>query len=282
MCVCSLLSDVSILEFIILTNCSRYDWSLNLSYFHHHTNCTNIDKYESSHITMIWGWRAGQEVPNITISAKFILGFNEPNHFKQSNLTAQEAATYWRILENGTRGLPLVSPAAAPCGSKSGCHGNTIEWFDKFFKECVGCRIDYLATHAYFCNADETMRFLKTLFDRYGKKIWLTEFACPYTKSVQRQLKLMSEILPRLEASSYVFRYSWCASRIVTDGFVTTSGSLLEANSSTLTQLGRYYMTFQGPEQGRLCYHIILVVENSKVSPQSWGLMFMFLHVSAT
>ena len=159
-------------------------------------------------------------------------------------MTAYKAAKYWRILENDTHGLPLVSPSAAPCGSKTGCHGNTIDWFDKFFKYCSGCRVDYLATHAYYCSADKTIQFLETLFQRYRKKIWLTEFACPYTKSVDKQLQYMSDILPRLEASAFVYRYSWYKSRVVTGDFITASASLLEPSSSTLTQLGMYYVTF--------------------------------------
>lgn len=217
-----------------------------------------MEQYESTYIPMVWGWRQGQAAPSVSRSAKFVLGFNEPNHFEQSNLTAQEAAEYWQILQNSSHGLPLVSPAAAPCGSKSGCHGDTTEWFDEFFKECTGCRIDYLATHAYFCDAGETMDFLEKLFERYGLKIWLTEFACPHTKSALKQLEYMSEILPLLEDAPFIFRYSWYKTRIVVGDFVTMSASLLEQNSSTLTQLGQYYVTFQGRKQGRFSVRCFL------------------------
>ena len=180
-----------------------------------------------------------------------MLGFNEPNHDGQSNLTAKEAAKYWRILEKGARGYLLVSPAAAPCGSKTGCHGDTTEWFDEFFKECDDCRVDYLATHAYFCNVDETISYLTKLFYRYGLKIWLTEFACPHTTSDLKQLEYMSEILHWLETSPMIYRYSWYAARVIdATGFVRSSASLLEPDSSTLTELGQFYVNFQRMTKG--------------------------------
>jgi hypothetical protein len=136
--------------------------------------------------------------------SQYILGFNEPNHFKQSNLTALEAALLWPEIEKISGGRPLVSPSASPCGGK--CHGDTQEWFDLFFRYCNGCRVDYLATHAYNCEADSTMNFLYGLYIRYGRKIWLTEFACPYTSDPENEKKYMSQILPRLESAPFVFR----------------------------------------------------------------------------
>jgi hypothetical protein len=69
----------------------------------------------------------------------------------------------------------LVSPATA---------GNGIPWFDEFFGNCTkmygksGCRISYLAAHCYSCEPSATMAYLKKLYDRYGYKVWLTEFSC--------------------------------------------------------------------------------------------------------
>ena len=168
------------------------------------SNCSNIDKYVDNFIPMIWGRR---KVYNVSIpdKAEYILGFNEPNHFEQSNITAKEAADLWPNIEKLSNGRLIVSPAAAPCGGPK-CHGNATEWFDKFFMHCRGCRVDYLATHYYSCNVDKTMSYLQNLFDRYGKKIWLTEFACPYTENPSKELMFMNEILPKLEAAPFVFR----------------------------------------------------------------------------
>ena len=64
----------------------------------------------------------------------------------------------------------MVSPATG--------HVDT-EWFDEFWEECLilECRIDYIATHLYTGTIDERMKKLKDYSQRYGKQIWLTEFA---------------------------------------------------------------------------------------------------------
>lgn len=45
----------------------------------------------------------------------------------------------------------------------------------------MSCR--YLATHDYSCTPGVTLQYLKRLYDRYGYKIWLTEFSCGNTLS---------------------------------------------------------------------------------------------------
>lgn len=222
-----------------------YDWGANLNTIKKYSNCSNIDQYVDNYVPMIWGrWN----ILNTTIpsQAAYILGFNEPNHFKQSNLTPEQAAKYWPLVEQISNGRLLVSPSAAPCGGQ--CHGDTVQWFDKFFKYCNGCRVDYLATHFYSCNAEKTMTFLRELYERYGKKIWLTEFSCPYTASPNKEHSYMKQILPQLEAAPFVYRYAWFASRIKQGTFVLPAASLLEPDSSTLTDLGRQYNSFSKPD----------------------------------
>ena len=212
-----------------------------------------MDNFKATHIPMIWGWRPHKDVPfGISSHAHYILGFNEPNHRSQSNMTAQEAATHWRELEKHTYGLPLVSPAAAPCHTSSKCHGDAEEWFDKFFQHCSGCRVDYLATHMYSCDADHVMSYLKRLYHRFNKKIWLTEFACPHTNSYSKQLHFMQALLPRLESAPYVFRYAWNKARVPPEGSnsVTHVASLLHSHTSTLTTLGQFYVNYKHNSHG--------------------------------
>lgn len=182
---------------------SRYDWGPNLDKIQKYANCSNLDQYLDTFVPMIWGrWN----IQNLSIpsQAAYVLGFNEPNHFEQSNITAEQAAKYWPYVEQVANGRLLVSPSAAPCGVE--CHGDPIQWFDKFFKYCTDCRVDYLSTHYYSCNVNKTMEYLRNLYDRYGKKIWLTEFDCPYTASPNKEMKFLKEILPQLEAAPFIYR----------------------------------------------------------------------------
>lgn len=232
-------------DFKVLDNMTWwYDFRMSLKYFHDNNICSStIDNYKNSFVPMVWGFWKNTKI-HIDGDARYILGFNEPNHKEQSNMTPEKAASAWSEVEKHSKGKPLVSPSAAVCGSK--CVSTEIEWFDEFFRLCKDCRIDYLATHTYWCNANKVMTYLKHLYERYGRKIWLTEFACSKTRSPSRQMNFMRKILPQLEAADFIYRYSWYTARLTSSGFVTQSASLLEPDRSSLTPLGRYYNEFQG------------------------------------
>jgi len=104
--------------------------------------------------------------------------------------------------------------------------------------------VDYLATHGYWCDANTMMHYLQDLWNRFHKKIWLTEFSCPQKHSVHEQLAYMKAVLPRLEAADYVYRYAWFTSRFHGDGWIPQEASLLNQGSSSLTELGQYYVNF--------------------------------------
>jgi len=225
-----------------------YDWG-SRPFYHDNQTCGNMDAITEAHVPMVWGWWHNSQHPftlTLPSNTRALLGFNEPNHKEQSGLTPEKAALAWPEVEHHAVGIPLVSPAAAPCGSATKCIGNTIEWFDRFFNACSSCRVDFLATHLYSCNAQHTMSVLHDLYQRYHRKIWLTEFSCPHTHDAHRQLQYMKDILPRLEAADYIHRYAWFVSRTTSvDGFITSSASLLQPHGPHLTELGRFYNNFQ-------------------------------------
>ncbi|XP_052785351.1 uncharacterized protein LOC128220815 [Mya arenaria] len=157
----------------------------------------------------------------------------------QTNKTPVEVAALWPDIERNSNGRPLVSPAPAH---------HDFKWLDEFFRLCNNCRVDYIAAHAYNCDANHIMTYLQRMHNRYHKKIWLTEFACPYSTHPNDHLHLMQTLLPKLEAADYVFRYSWFMARMVRifdGGFMHPSAALLHNGSSTLTRLGHFYNDFQ-------------------------------------
>ena len=179
---------------------------MDISRFRSDPSCAPYSSLLDKYVPMVWSWYpAHSKTVRVPDNAEAVSGFNEPNHREQANLRAADAAVYWRTIEQQSKGKPLVSPSSAPCGG-SGCLGNTNQWFDEFFRHCNGCRVDYLATHHYSCSADNTMRYLKNLYDQYGKKIWLTEFACSYSSDARKQLHYMQTLLPKLEAAPFVYR----------------------------------------------------------------------------
>ncbi|KAK7110279.1 hypothetical protein V1264_014179 [Littorina saxatilis] len=223
-----------------------YDWKQTPSE-HHKANCTNTLN-ERNRVPMVWGWRHKTDYPmwfrNDT--SRYVLGFNEPNHRGQSNLTPQEAAVAWRELQARAdrQNQLLVSPAAIKCTSGSDkCMMPGVQWFTEFFQACHGCRVDYLATHMYTCDIDHVMDFLHELYTRFHRKIWLTEVACP-THSYSHALAYMKDLLAKLEAADHVYRYSWYSSRVRGGGAATHEDSLMHTSDSTFTTLGSYYFNF--------------------------------------
>ena len=86
-------------------------------------------------------------------------------------------------------------------------------------------------------------------FVRYGRKIWFTEFAKSSTKDPQEELEYMKAILPFLESSEAIWRYSWFVHRWPVNGsdhgwYLDRAISLLQDDSATLTELGQFYNDF--------------------------------------
>ena len=117
----------------------------------------------------------------------------------------------------------------------------------------LGCRIDYLATHDYVGNANQVMNRLEMLYKRYGRKVWLTEFAVCCTREENVVTDFVKEIVPRLEQADFVYRYSWYITRFKEnsgqetvedqedDWFLDPVNSLLKQDSSELSQVGILY-----------------------------------------
>ena len=181
------------------------------------------------------------------VDQTYWMGFNEPNNVHNCNTSAEKVALAWRrTMELHPEPTVLVSPATA---------GNGTTWYDDFFANCTalygdkGCRITYLATHCYSCTPNHTMAYLKSLYDRYGHKVWLTEFSCGDSadaKSTAEHVVFMSAILPLLDAADYVDRYSWMSAwdKHALRGLVelnSATGTTSETSSVELTELGRIW-----------------------------------------
>jgi len=188
-------------------------------------------------VPMVWGM--GSMHHYVDDKYATVLGFNEPNHRHQANLSPEVAAKAWIEFQNMYPDRILVSPAPA---------GGGIDWLDKFFEYCdvLGCRVDYVATHDYRGDADKVMARLEQIYNRYGRKVWLTEFAKCCTRNQTKIEQFAKEIIPRLEAADFVYRYAWFKTRFehknVQDiGFFVDEGNALFDESGELSNLGRIY-----------------------------------------
>ena len=179
---------------------------------------------------------------------RHLLLLNEPNLVDQANLTPAQAAQLWPRYESIAQrtGVKLVGPAIT-WGTMPG-FADPLAWLDAFHAEyrlANGNRdpqIDHLAFHWYDYGLGAQLDRLK----KYGKPVWVTEFANWHSQadgaqidSLARQKAQMSEMVAICEARSDVFRYAWFTGRWASDPHHT---SLLAARGE-LTELGRHYLT---------------------------------------
>ena len=95
------------------------------------------------------------------------------------------------------------------------------------------------------------MNKLERLYERYGKKIWLTEFALCCTRDEEAVIQFVQEIIPRLEEADYIYKYSWFITRYNEDQVTLNGGrddwyldsvnSLLVGDSQELSRVGKLY-----------------------------------------
>ena len=176
-----------------------------------------------------------------------LLGYNEPDHVDQANLTVAEAISSWPDLL--ATGLRVGSPAVTDGGRSS--------WLYPFMTDAgtINYRVDFVAVHYYRCfnpsdaagAATQMYNFLKEIHDTTGKPIWITEWnqganwtGCGDPTSAQHSAAV-SAMMDMLESTPWVERYSlynWVEDvRRVKwdDGSLTASGVMYRDKVSGLS-----------------------------------------------
>ena len=182
----------------------------------------------------------------IPVSAKYLLGFNEPNFKSQANLTPTQAAALWLVLQEVARrkNLKLVSPAVNYCGDCVQENGTTYssptQYLDAFFAACPSCQVDYIAVHTYVCQ-EQYLRQKVAELKKYNKPIWVTEFSCSDIDHSQitlgLQQKYLTDAVNYLENDPAIFRYAWFSGRNNQIPFINLLGA-----DGQLTALGQLYV----------------------------------------
>lgn len=101
--------------------------------------------------------------------ARHLLGFNEPDHPGQANVSVDEAIRLWPHLQS--TGLRLGSPGTANAAGP---------WLDQFMTKAkkANLRIDFITMHRYASpNVESFLAKIRDLHAKYEKPIWVTEFA---------------------------------------------------------------------------------------------------------
>ena len=182
-----------------------------------------------------------------TRGVNHLLGYNEPDHVDQANMTVAEAISSWPDLL-GT-GLRVGSPAPTDGG---------LSWLYSFMTDAAtaSLRVDFVAVHYYrsYSNASDPAgattqfyNFLKGIHDQTGKPIWITEWnnganwtSGPDPTAAQQQATVAA-MIDMLDNTPWVERYAlynWVEDvrRLVwDDGSLTAAGVTYRDNISPLS-----------------------------------------------
>ncbi|GAA3198631.1 hypothetical protein GCM10010468_10500 [Actinocorallia longicatena] len=160
--------------------------------------------------------RAASDVKDVSrAKGRYLLGFNEPDLREQANMTVEQALDLWpRLMRTGKKlGSPAVAVnAAAPGG-----------WLDRFLRGAAArhYRVDFVTVHWYGYDfrtkpaVSQLRSYLTAVHKRYGKPIWLTEYALmnfgggPKYPSPKNQAAFITASAKMIGKLPYVQRYAW-------------------------------------------------------------------------
>jgi Glycosyl hydrolase catalytic core len=174
-------------------------------------------------------------------TTRMMLGFNEPDHAGQANMSVAVAIERWIALQD--LGIPLVSPSA---GNAEGT------WMKEFMGNAtaLNLRIDYVGVHSYSgVSFTLFVNRMTRIYNLYRKPLVLTEFAlADWTATSQSENKLnpcqvlsfMKQALPWLEEIWWIHSYAWFP---FSQTSVVGWPSAHFDENNTLTILGQYHQS---------------------------------------
>ncbi|MGW7419646.1 sigma-70 family RNA polymerase sigma factor [Streptomyces sp. NPDC054813] len=201
----------------------------------------------ASFVPMIWGAASVTDASLAQARAQgpYLLGFNEPDMAQQSNMTVEQALQLWPRLMGA--GKVLGSPAVAYGADTAG------GWLDRFMSgaKAKGYRVDFITLHWYGGDfrtpqaVQQLTSYLASVYERYHKPIWLTEYALidfsqgTRFPSAQQQADFVTASAKALDALPYLQRYAWFG--LGADPSKPSSG--LFTNGTAATAAGRAFQS---------------------------------------
>jgi len=208
---------------------------LNVAWFYNWQ--TTNSKFTTS-IEFIPMLRAGKFGASLTRD-DFILGYNEPDHPKQDNITVKEGLEQWAKVV--AKGKFVVGPAMCKDPIKDG------EWLAEFMK--AKPKVDAIAVHWYKgISAQKFSDDMEEIHKTYDLPIWITEFACQTSESskenprkfTQAQVnQFIAESTRWMEKTPWVQRYAWHSSSDGTSCLYDDKGHKLSASGKAYAAVNK-------------------------------------------
>ncbi|WP_330468936.1 sigma-70 family RNA polymerase sigma factor [Streptomyces longwoodensis] len=199
----------------------------------------------ASFVPMIWGAASVTDaaLAQARAAGPYLLGFNEPDFAQQSNMSVDQALQLWPKLMAAGKilGSPAVATGAATPGG----------WLDRFMTGAAdkGYRVDFITLHWYGGDfrtpqaVEQLKSYLASVYARYHKPIWLTEYALidfsqgTRFPSAAQQAAFVTASTKMLDSLPYVHRYAWFG--LGADPSKPSSG--LFTDGTTATAAGRAF-----------------------------------------
>jgi hypothetical protein len=196
---------------------------LNVAWFY---NWQTTSKFNTS-VEFIPMIRAGKTATSLG-RGDFILGYNEPDHPKQDNISVKEGLANWSKVT--MKGKFVVSPAMCKDPISN-------DWLPDFMK--AKPKVDAIAVHWYKgANSKKFIDDMEAIYRAYDLPLWITEFACqtsessksdPKKFSQQEVNQFIAEVTRWMEKTPWVQRYAWHSSSDGTSCLYDDSGKSLSA-----------------------------------------------------
>jgi len=221
-----------------------YDWSPNQSLYG--AGYTGSAVY----VPEFWSTSSSELLPlSVVPAAKkspWVFTFDDPDQSSQSDLTVNEAIQAWPTVEADSDSKLIGAPDIA--SYEDG-------WLTNFLNSASanGYTVNFLVLHEYPNGYGTSLATQVSTFENYivsvhnahpNYQIVVNEFALVNTNgfngngiTASEQIAFINQIVPWLEAQSYILGYSWY------DSYSGGTGSDLLNGDGTLTPIGIAYST---------------------------------------
>ncbi|DBA93211.1 TPA: target of Sbf [Trebouxia sp. C0005] len=184
----------------------------------------------AKHQPMVWGTdRLDSSYSNINGLAtkpQYLLTFNEPNYAFGGGTPTNvvdpvTAAGLWPQLMNyfDPLGIQFIAPSAIDCSGDPYCHNvETAAGWLSAFQSALNSNsatagawdaIHALSYHTYATDLESIISETTSLYQQFGKPIWITEIASGADSSMEANVALMEAFVPWANSQSWIERYFW-------------------------------------------------------------------------
>jgi hypothetical protein len=171
--------------------------------------------------------------------SKAVMGFNEPDHSEQANLSPAAACSAWKEYMNPIASshpdLTIIGPSVTNGPPPMG-----TDWLSRFHDACPDAVVHATNIHFYDIYEKATIDRFKAQVEKaaaiYGKPVWVTEFGLnPGSATQEQAASFLKEAMAYLDASDKVQGYSW---------FMVGTGENQLNSGNGLSAVGQVYASY--------------------------------------